>query len=155
MRKNSIILISVLLLFVFVHGYLYGSSYEKNQNGYKEIIEELLSNRTSIMNRALYGDEDINISFVDLEKVESGKLLEEDIESLLYARTNPTDYPFISNVEVLEVELLEWQDNIYKFKVLIQWEVIEIEEYKLDIEFFIHMKQEYGDFLLISLDPVI
>ncbi len=155
MKKNSIVLISFVLVFLLVHGYLaYGSNYAKKNDVHEEIVHELLFSRTSIMNRALYNDEEINDIFVELEKIESGKLLEEDVEALLYARTNSTDYIFISNVEVLNVELLGLQGNTYNFKALIQWIVIETEELKEDVEYFIQIVQEDGKFFLTSLEPV-
>lgn len=155
MKKSSIIVMSISLVFLLVHGYLaYASNYAKKQSTYKEVVDELLSTRTSIMNQALYHSEDLNTVFLGLEKIESEKLIKEDIDSLLHARANPTDFPFISGLEVLNVELLELKDNVYKLKALIQWEVIEAGEVKIDVEYFIHMKQENGKFLLTSLVPV-
>ncbi len=155
MKKNSVIAMCISLILFLIHGYLaYASNYDNKQSIYKEIVDELLSTRTRIMNQALYGVDDLNIIFSNLEAIEREDLLEEDIKSIIYARENPTDYSFISGLELLKVDLLELKDSIYKLKVLVQWRIVEIEEEKIDVEYFIHMKQENGKFFLTGLEPV-
>lgn len=155
MKKRNIILISIIFLFILVHGYFaYGSTYIKKHSIDEGIISKLLIDRTSIMNRALYGDEDIDVLLVDLEQIERGKLLEEDIECLKDSRINPTDYPFISDTKVLNVNLLNIQDDIYKLKVQVQWKILEIEESKENIDYFIEIQQREDKFYLINFEPV-
>lgn len=155
MKKRNIILISIIFLFILVHGYFaYGSTYIKKHSIDEGIISKLLIDRTSIMNRALYGDEDIDVLLVDLEQIERGKLLEEDIECLKDLRINPTDYPFISDTKVLNVNLLNIQDDIYKLKVQVQWKILEIEESKENIDYFIEIQQREDKFYLINFEPV-
>ncbi len=155
MKKNSVIAMCISLILFLIHGYLaYASNYDNKQSMYKEIVDELLSTRTRIMNQALYGFDDLSIIFSNLEAIEIEDLLEEDIKSIIYARENPTDYSFISGLELLKVDLLEFKDSIYKLKVLVQWRIVETEEEKIDVEYFIHMKQENGKFFLTGLEPV-
>lgn len=155
MKKNSIILISIIFLFLLVHGYFaYGSTHVKKHAIDEGVVSELLSNRTSIMNRALYGSEDINIIILDLEQIERGKLLEDDINCLIYSRINPTDYPFISDVRVLNANLLNIQDDIYKLRVLVQWELLETEELKETFDYFVEVQQQSGKFFLVNFEPV-
>lgn len=155
MKKRNIILISIIFLFILVHGYFaYGSTYIKKHSIDEGIISKLLIDRTSIMNRALYGDEDIDVLLVDLEQIERGKLLEEDIECLKDSRINPTDYPFISDTKVLNVNLLKIQDDIYKLKVQVQWKILEIEESKENVDYFIEIQQREDKFYLINFEPV-
>lgn len=155
MKKRNIILISIIFLFILVHGYFaYGSTYIKKHSIDEGIISKLLIDRTSIMNRALYGDEDIDVLLVDLEQIERGKLLEEDIECLKDSRINPTDYPFISDTKVLNVNLLNIQDDIYKLKVQVQWKILEIDESKENIDYFIEIQQREDKFYLINFEPV-
>jgi len=155
MKKNSVIAMCISLILFLIHGYLaYASNYDNKQSMYKEIVDELLSTRTRIMNQALYGFDDLNIIFSNLEAIEREDLLEEDIKSIIYARENPTDYSFISGLELLKVDLLEFKDSIYKLKVLVQWRIVETKEEKIDVEYFIHMKQENGKFFLTGLEPV-
>ena len=155
MKKRNIILISIIFLFILVHGYFaYGSTYVKKHSIDEGIISKLLIDRTSIMNRALYGDEDIDVLLVDLEQIERGKLLEEDIECLIDSRINPTDYLFISDIKVLNVNLLNIQDDIYKLSVQVQWKILDTEEFKENIDYFIEIQQREDKFYLINFEPV-
>ncbi|WIV10507.1 hypothetical protein [Proteiniborus sp. MB09-C3] len=155
MKRNIIILTGIILTCLLAHRYLaYGSTSEKEYKVYEEIVYELLSSRTSIMNRGLYSDEDINNIFSDLEEIERGRLLEEDIDCLRDVRANPTDYPSVSDLKILKVDVIALEDNIYKLKVLTQWKVIEAKESRENIEYLIEIQQQEGRYFLIKLEPV-
>lgn len=155
MKRNIIILTSIILIYLLAHRYLaYGFTSEKEYKVYEEMIYYLLSSRTSIMNRGLYSDEDINNIFSDLEEIERGRLLEEDTDCLKDARANFTDYPSVSDLKILKVNVIGLEDNNYKLKVLTQWKVIEAKESIENIEYFIEIQQQEGRYFLTKLEPV-
>src|SRR5690554_6615165 len=102
--KGKIILLTIVLMFLSIFGFLVHSSTLKKMSVLDDnMLYELLFSRKSVMNRGLYSDEDIDCIIMDLEKIEKGRLLEEDIESIQIARANPTDFSAINGLEVLKV----------------------------------------------------
>lgn len=155
MSRKIIILVSVFLLFLLIHSYLvHGSTWEKKYELNESIVYDLLSCRANIMNRGLYSDEDINSIIMDLEELETGSLLKDDIESIKYARENPTDYPLIIGLKIEKIQLLTINANTYKLKALVRWSILDTtHELEENIEYFIEIQNQEGRFFLISIVP--
>lgn len=155
MSRKIIILVSVFLLFLLIHSYLvHGSNCQKKYELNESIVYDLLLCRANIMNRGLYSDEDINSIINDLEKLEKGSLLKDDIESIKYARDNPTDYPLIIGLNIEKIHLLTINADTYKFQTLVQWSILDsTHELEENIEYFIEIQNQEGSFFLISIVP--
>jgi len=154
MKKNFSVFL-VFFVFLLVQGYLvYGNSLDKRNLIDVEIIHYLLSNRIKAMNRGLYTDEAMDDIIADLEKIERGQLLQEDIISLKDAKLNPTDYPMVIGLNTLKIDSISNKDNIYILNAEIQWDILEDSEFMESIRYLIEVEHLEGKFYLISLVPI-
>ncbi len=101
MKKRFIYIMLVLLLF----SYNSISAYEYHEEISE--IECLLNQRIEIMNDFLYGVKDMRSLENKLEEIETGKLLENDLDILSKVVDNPTDYELAMNVKVDKINSLE------------------------------------------------
>lgn len=156
MKNKTIVLFSMFLILLLVNRYLvYGSVSEKTYKIDEGIVYNLLENRTYIMNKGLFSNEDMNGIIMKLNSIERAKLLKEDIMYLKEARTNPTDYPFVTGFEIVRLDLLTTNNNVCQYKVLIKWNIYDnTQESSDNIEYFIEIQQKEGRFFLTSLETV-
>lgn len=115
MKKRFIIIMLALLLF----SYNSISAYEYHNE--IDDIEYLLNERIKIMNEFLYGYKDMKSLEVKLNKIETEKLLDNDLDILLKVIDCPTDYELAKNVKVEEILTYEKVEDGISINVDLNW----------------------------------
>ncbi|MDF2948105.1 MAG: hypothetical protein K0R07_115 [Sedimentibacter sp.] len=115
MKKRFIIIMLALLLF----SYNSISAYEYHNE--IDDIEYLLNERIKIMNEFLYGYKDMKSLEVKLNKIETEKLLDNDLDILLKVIDCPTDYELAKNVKVEEILTYEKVEDGIFINVDLNW----------------------------------
>ncbi|WP_352418841.1 hypothetical protein [Proteiniborus sp.] len=156
MKRKIIAVMSIFLMFLIVHEYfVHGSNSEEIYGIDEEIVYDLISRRAEIMNRGLYSEKDIDCIIMDLEDIEGGALLKDDSKFLQEARANPTDYPLVTELEVVKMKLLSTNINTYKLKVQINWNMLNATHTsKENVEYFLEVQHHKGRLFLMHLSPV-
>lgn len=156
MKKRFAVLI-VFFVLLLLQGYLvYGNALDRKNLADIDVetVYYLLLSRIEAMNRGLYSDEDINDIILELERIEKGQLLQEDIDSLKDARLNPTDYPMVVGLNALKIDSVSSEDNVYILNAKIRWDILDDGEYLESIEYLIEVEHFEGRLYLVSLVPV-
>lgn len=115
MKKRFIIIMLALLLF----SYNSISAYEYHKE--IEDIEYLLNERIVIMNEFLYGYKDMKSLENKLDDIETGKLLENDLDILFKVIDCPTDYELAMNVRVEKIRVLERNEDCIFINADLNW----------------------------------
>ena len=115
MKKRFIITMIILLLFSYTS--INGYEYHKET----DTIEHLLNERITIMNEFLYGYKDMDSLKEKLSKIESGNLLQNDLDILYKVMDSPTDYELAMNVKVHEIYNMELTDDGYLVNADLNW----------------------------------
>jgi len=103
---------------------------------YNEEIDSILTSRLEIINNALFEEMKLDELEKRLMKIESEDALDWDINYLEEIKNNPTDFSYVSDFEIVKIELLETNNNKYTFKAEIKWTIdnINTETYEHNIE---------------------
>jgi len=114
-----------------------------------EILQELLIQKINIMNEGIYNCDDINTVINKLKNIEEGSILKEDITFLENISQNPTDYPKVNNVKVIDIIEMKYEEGVYSVVSKLEWKISynmsdEIEEY----EYVIQLRYKDNKFLL-------
>ena len=128
-------IISILVV-IILNGYIVQASTSKNRDFFCiEEVEDLLLKRLETINKALY-EEDFNIESIklDLEQIERGLILEEDLANIQKLKESPTDIEYVHNLQVLDVCNIEEEDNFYNLQVKIIWYMYDYEEKEVEVE---------------------
>lgn len=114
--KNSIIYLLVVSL-LFSYNSFEGYEYHEE----KDNIEAILNERIEIMNDFLYGVKDMNVLKEKLTAIESGVLLDNDLDILYKVIDNPTDFELAVNVKIDKIKSLEKKDNMMYINADLKW----------------------------------
>lgn len=117
MRKRFILTMIVLLLLSYksINGYEYHKEIEN--------IEYLLNERIKIINEFLYGYKDMEDLEGKLNKIETGNLLQNDLDILFKVIDNPTDYELAMNVKVHKIHNVETIDKGIVINADLNWDM--------------------------------
>lgn len=153
MRKRFIL--TMLILLIFSYTSISGYEYHEEINS----IEYLLNERIKIMNEFLYGYKDMDNLEKKLNKIESGHLLENDLDILYKVIDCPTDYELAMNVEVDKINSIETIDDEILINADLNWLMSGYDgEFNLirnyNIKCVEHKDQMYLSKLKILNDPI-
>lgn len=117
MKKRFIYIMVLLLLFSYnsIGAYEYHDEIDD--------IEYLLNERIVIMNGFLYGVKDMESLKKELSKIETEKLLENDIDVLSKIIDNPTDYELAMSVKTEGIHSLERKDGDVFINADLNWQM--------------------------------
>lgn len=115
MKRRFILIMLALLLF----SYNSISAYEYHRE--IDDIEFLLNERIAIMNEFLYGVKDMEKLEQKLNKIETNKLLENDLDILFKVIDCPTDYELAMNVTVDKIHTLEETEECISINADLNW----------------------------------
>lgn len=115
MKKRFIITMILLLLFSYssINGYEYHKEIET--------VEYLLNERIKIINEFLYSCQDMERLEKKLNEIESGNLLQNDLDILCKVIDCPTDYELAMNVKVHKINSIEMIDDGYFVNADLNW----------------------------------
>lgn len=115
MKKRFIITMILLLLFSYssINGYEYHKEIET--------VEYLLNERIKIINEFLYSCQDMERLERKLNEIESGNLLQNDLDILCKVIDCPTDYELAMNVKVHKINSIEIIDDGYFVNADLNW----------------------------------
>ncbi len=117
MKKRFICIMVFMLLF----SYNSIGAYEYHEE--IDDIEYLLNERIVIMNEFLYGVKDMESLRDKLSKIETEKLLENDIDILSKIIDNPTDYELAMSVKIDGIYSLERKDGAVFINADLNWQM--------------------------------
>lgn len=117
MKRRFILIMLALLLF----SYNSISAYEYHRE--IDDIEFLLNERIAIMNEFLYGVKDMEKLEQKLNKIETNKLLENDLDILFKVIDCPTDYELAMNVTVDKIHTLEETEECISINADLNWQM--------------------------------
>jgi hypothetical protein len=115
MKKRFIF--TMILLLLFSYNSISANEYHKEIN----TIECLLNERIKIINGFLYGYKDMDRLKEKLNKIESGNLLENDLDILYKVIDCPTDYELAMNVKVHKINSIEMISDGYYVNADLNW----------------------------------
>jgi len=163
MGKPRVILALVLLGLILINSFIVQAAYIKNKEIDTEIdteidininiVEDLLNRRIEIMNRGMYQGEEFDKIQTELEEIEKGDLLKEDMLSIEEVRNFPTDLAYVNKVIIKDIIKSNWYSNTLNLKLLMEWEVIYYEEKeKEEIVYNIEIVKEMDSYFLKKLE---
>lgn len=114
MKKYYKILIFPAIL-IIIAGIFSGFS----EQSHNKIVENLLKERTSILQSAYYGKIEINKAEAYLSKIETYPLLTEDIQSLRNA--DPTQIDIVKSMEFISITQTVKMFDYISFHIVIRW----------------------------------
>jgi hypothetical protein len=86
-------------------------------------VERLLKERINIINDYLFND----ITYLNTEKrlgsIEMEGLLREDLEVLKKIEKNPTDFPYVKDVNIENMKLQDKNGNRLEYTILVKWDI--------------------------------
>lgn len=148
----------IILSISVLNGYFVQASISKKSDIISiEVVEELLVKRLEIMNRAFYEEDfDIKSTKLDLEAVERGQILEEDLDYIQKLKEEPSCVEYVHNLRVLNIFNTESKDNLYNFQTKVIWYMFEHEGKELEIEvaYSIEILREKDMYYLLSIRPI-
>jgi len=102
---------------------------------YKNDIKMLLNSFLEVDKSTNY-EEDFNIESIelDLEQIERGSILEEDLANIQKLKEAPTDIEYVHNLQVLDICNIEEEDNLYNLQAKIIWYMYDYEEKEVEVE---------------------
>ena len=115
MKKRFII--TMILLLFFSYSSINGYEYHKEI----ETVEYLLNERIKIINEFLYSCQDMERLEKKLNEIESGNLLQNDLDILCKVIDCPTDYELAMNVKVHKINSIEMIDDGYFVNADLNW----------------------------------
>lgn len=115
MKKRFIF--TMILLLLFSYNSINGYEYHKEIN----TIEYLLNERIKVINEFLYGYQDIECLEKKLNKIESGNLLDNDLDILYKVIDCPTDYELAMDVKIHKINSIEPTDVGYSVNADLNW----------------------------------
>lgn len=86
-------------------------------------VERLLKERVIIINDYLFND----ITYLNTEKrlslIEMEGLLREDLEVLKAIDKNPTDFPYVRDINIKNMKLQDKSRNRLEYTILVEWDI--------------------------------
>ncbi len=107
----------MILLLLFSYSSINGYEYHKEI----ETVEYLLNERIKIINEFLYSCQDMERLEKKLNEIESGNLLQNDLDILCKVIDCPTDYELAMNVKVHKINSIEMIDDGYFVNADLNW----------------------------------
>lgn len=115
-----------------------------------EIVEEMLHQRTHIMENVLAGKLSYDAGKEQLKEIETGKLLNDDLENLL--ASEETDIDRVKKMEVLHIERTSRMYDRMSFQASIYWTCNGLSgKYEETAEYHVGVSKSAGKYKLISL----
>lgn len=108
---------TMILLLLFSYNSINGYEYHNEIN----IIENLLNERIKVINEFLYSCQDMDSLEKELNKIESGNLLQNDLDILKKVIDCPTDYELAMNVKIHKINSIELEDKGFSVNADLDW----------------------------------
>lgn len=108
---------TMILLLLFSYNSINGYEYHNEIN----TIEYLLNERIKVINEFLYSCQDMDSLEKKLNKIESGNLLQNDLDILNKVIDCPTDYELAMNVEIHKINSIELTECGYSVNADLNW----------------------------------